>query len=79
MRGALAALTVESANEILANLFGKESAEFVNAIYVKDGVLGVRVNSSSAASEVKLNESLILSEISSKYGEKAVNKIRIIL
>ncbi len=79
MRGAAAAITVESANKILTDLFGTESAGFVKAVYVKNGVLGVQISSSSAASEIRLNESLILDRIRTEFGVKSINKIRFIL
>ena len=78
MRGALAALTVEGADEILAEMLGAGAVNFAKAIYVKDGVLAIRTTGSASATEIKLNEDEIISKIRQKFGPDSVNKIRYI-
>lgn len=79
LRGAISALTVEGANEILLKLFGPGSEAYAQAAYVKDGCLGIKISASAAASEIRLNETRILNEIKAKFGEKSVKKIRFLL
>lgn len=79
MRGAISALTVEDANAVLQEIFGDKAARYLEAIYVKNGVLGVRCRNSSAVAELKFNEAIILAKISEKKHETTLKKIKIIL
>lgn len=79
LRGAKAALTVEEANRIIINLFGPDSKNYVEAVYLQNGVLGVLVRGTAAASEIKLNQDKILAEICNKFGADSVKKIRFLI
>lgn len=76
LRGAAAAMTVEEANKILAELFGAEIERYAQAVYIKNGTLTFECKGSAAASEIKLNENKILAKIREKFGQNSVSKIR---
>lgn len=76
LKGAKAALTVESANEILIKLFGQNAINFVEAIYLKNRTLGIKVSGTTAANEVKMAEKQIITKINDIYGENSVEFIR---
>lgn len=78
MRGAISALTVEDANGAFLEIFGDKASRYYEAIYVKNGVLGVRCLSSSAVTELKFNEAAILAKISAKNHDMALKKIKIL-
>lgn len=78
MRGAHAALTVESANKIIQDIFGSDSAKYIEVIYYKNGILGVRCNGSSANLEVKMHENEILAKIKQEFEGINLQKIKII-
>jgi Dna[CI] antecedent, DciA len=78
MRGAMSAMTVEDANAALQEFFGDKAGRYFEAIYVKNGVLGVRCHNSSAVAELKFNEALILAKISEKKHDASLKKIKII-
>jgi predicted nucleic acid-binding Zn ribbon protein len=78
MRGAVAALTVEEADRILAGLFGAEVAHFAKCAYVRNGVLAIRTTGSASATEIKMNETAIISKITQKFGPDSVKIIRYI-
>jgi len=79
MRGAHAALVVESANKIIQEIFGSDNAKYIEVIYYKNGILGVRCKGSSANLEVKMNEQEILAKIKQEFDELVLRKIKIIL
>ena len=78
MRGAMAALTVEGADQILAEMFGAGVCNFAKSAYVKNGTLSIRTTGSSSATEIKLNEAAIIAKITQKFGPDSVKKIRCI-
>jgi predicted nucleic acid-binding Zn ribbon protein len=76
MRGAAAAMTVESANAVLTEIFGADSRAFVEAVYLKNNVLGIKTSGSGAALEIRMREGDIIAKINEKFGGPAVNKIK---
>jgi len=76
MRAAAAALTVESANKILADLFGPEIQKYAQAVCVKNEILSVDCRGSSAAMEIKMNESKILAKIKEEFPRSTVARVR---
>ncbi len=60
MKGAVAAQAVEASQKILVEIFGPEILNAVSPAYVKKGFLYIACLSSTAAQELKLNESAIL-------------------
>ena len=68
MRGAASAMVVESANAVLAEIFGPDSRAFVEAMYLKNEILGIRVAGSAGSMEIRLREffhpfNLLLEEV----------------
>ena len=79
IKGAKAALTVEEANNILTSLFGRDCKKFIEAVYLKNKTLGLKVSGSTAAAEAKMNEEEILAKIREKFGQNSVLKIRFVI
>ncbi len=79
LKGARAALTVEEANSIISGLFGSECVKYIEAVYLKNTTLGVRVKGTAAAAEVRMNQDKILAKIKHKFGPNSVTKIRFII
>jgi len=79
LKGALTALTVEEADNILAKMFGSEIKKFAHASYIKNKTLAIACRGSVAAQEMKLRESEIISALNQSAGERVVEKIKIIL
>ena len=78
MRGAASAMVVESANAVLAEIFGPDSRAFVEAMYLKNEILGIRVAGSAGSMEIRLREREIIDKISEKFGGQMVKKIKFI-
>lgn len=78
MRGAAAAMVVEDANAVLVDFFGPDCRTYLEAIYLKNNALGIKVNGSGAALEIKMREREIIAKINEKFGGQAINKIIIV-
>lgn len=78
LRSAGASLTVEDANKILLDIFGEQSADFLQARYVKNNILYIWCQSPVVASEIKLNENSILAKIREKNTSIKITGIRTI-
>ncbi|MFA5127588.1 MAG: DUF721 domain-containing protein [Patescibacteria group bacterium] len=78
MRGAAAAMVVEDANTVLVDFFGPDCRTYLEAVYIKNGTLGIHASGSGAALEIKMRESEIIAKINEKFGGQAVNKIIIV-
>lgn len=76
LRGAISAMTVEKANQILVGLFGEQIIDIARAVYVKNNILTIACLSSSATQEIKLYEAKIIDEINKKIGSGGIEKIR---
>lgn len=74
-----ASLTVETANTLLARMFGPEIKDHANAAYIKQGALYIACLSSAAAQEIKLHEKDILKLIHERVSNAQINKIHYIL
>lgn len=75
-RGVEANLVVDSANAVIAEIFGSEIAKYTKAVYVKKGVLTLACLSSVAAQEIRLHESEIIGKINQKVRAGSVEKIK---
>lgn len=75
VRGVTAAMTVETANRVLAEMFGQEIARFVSAAYVKNQVLTVACLSSTAAQEIKLREQHFIEQINNQVGKMVIQRV----
>lgn len=69
-------MAVESANTVLMEIFGTDSRVFVEAIYLKNGILGIRTSGSGATLEIRMREGDIIAQINQKFGGPTVNKIK---
>jgi len=78
MRGAHAALTLEEVDKIIAEIFGADAMNYIQAAYCKNGILGIRCQSSSSSLEVKMREQEILAKISEKINDNSLVKIKIL-
>lgn len=76
LRGALAALSVEAANDVLLEMFGERSVNSARALYVKKQILSIACLSSIMAQEIRLREKQIISGINKRLGRTTVEKIR---
>lgn len=79
LRGAMAALTVEEADRVLAQIFGAQIQHYAKCLYVKEGTLAIRITGSAGATEIKLNETKIMAKINDKFGPASVRKIRYVV
>lgn len=71
-----ASLIVETANQVMEEIFGAASKRFAQAVYFKDRTINITCLSSVMAQEIKLNEKKILSTINNKLGTFTVERIR---
>ena len=70
-----AALTVETANDILEKIFGTDIKEMAQAVYIKQKILTIACIGSTVAQEIKLHEEILLKEIVNKVGPGIVVRI----
>ena len=70
-----AALTIETANDILEKIFGTDIKEMAQAVYVKQKILTIACLGSTVAQEIKLHEEVLLKEIVGKVGPGTVVRI----
>ncbi|MBI5728637.1 MAG: DUF721 domain-containing protein [Candidatus Magasanikbacteria bacterium] len=74
-----ASLTVETANNLLAQMFGPEIKDHANAAYIKQGALYIACLSGAAAQEIKLHEADLLNLLHERVSNAQIAKIRYIL
>jgi hypothetical protein len=79
LKGALKAITVEEADNVLKELFGEQVDKFAQARYIKDKVLAISCQGSIVTQEIKLNQDKIIEKINESAGEDVVERIKIIL
>lgn len=79
LRQATAALVVDTASEIIREIFGDQIQAYAQVIYVKNKTLAIKCMSPAAAQEIRLNENDILAKISQKLGYKPISKINCIV
>lgn len=76
LRGALAAMAVEAANDVLLEIFGEQNSNSARALYLKKQIMAIACLSSIMAQEIRLREKFIISEINKRLGRPTVLKIR---
>jgi len=74
-----ASRVVDLANELFAQFFGKENAEHVRPLFLKNKTLTVSCTSSVIAQEIRLNQANIVEAINKKIGEEVVDRIRYLI
>lgn len=76
LKGVRASFIVEASDAILINLFGPEIKVHASVAFFKNNTLTIACLSSTVASEIRLNEARILSQINAKVPGANVAKIR---
>jgi predicted nucleic acid-binding Zn ribbon protein len=75
-RGVSAALTVETANAVLNELFGAKVGSRATAEQFKNRTLAIACTSSIVTQEIKLHEKRLLETINRRLGRTVVDRIR---
>ncbi|MDO8499521.1 MAG: DciA family protein [bacterium] len=78
LRSVNTAMTVEMANNIIAQLFGEKIIDAARAVYLKNQILSVACLNTVVSQEIKLNEAKIIDLINTKAATVAITKIRYI-
>ena len=71
-----AALALKYFDAVAQAIWGQKIQHQAKALYLKDHILTIAVLSSVLATELKLRESEIISEVNKKIGREAVRQLR---
>ncbi len=71
-----AAIVVEEATNILSKIIGKEAANRVRIMHLKDKALTIACLSSVLSQEIKLHQQELVNKLNKKFGREIVEKIR---
>lgn len=78
--GALSALQLEAANQVLYEMFGQSIADNVQAVYIKQGAVTIACMHAPMAQELRLREREFVQRIKQKpYAETGVERISYLL
>jgi hypothetical protein len=80
LKGAVSSLVVETANQVLREMFGEMIDSMAQAMYLKHKALTVACMNSSIAQELKLREQDFLMRLAKKnYGAGMVDRLSYLL
>lgn len=76
VKGVQAAMAVETANNLISELWGEAGAKYARALYVKDRILTIACLSSSMAQDIKVREVELVGRMNQSQGIKTIEKVR---
>lgn len=79
IKGVAAAMAVEAANKILAEMFGADIGRHANAAYVKNNVLNIACLSASAAQEIKMRENELVKKTNEAIKFTLVKRVKYLI
>ncbi|HLD61140.1 MAG TPA: DciA family protein [Patescibacteria group bacterium] len=76
LRQVNAAVAVETANQILIEMFGGKITDAASAMYLKNSTLAIACLSSTAAQAIKLQEKHFIEQINQQVGRDMVKRVQ---